>query len=384
MAAAPWHHYDGLSVDEARLSLVLRLAAGGNMPGVGDVGAAWFDPTDLSEVLLGYLHLEPFIGRGKIARDTSNVTKEWLARVVWDWLLPLRQSLPPGLHLSEHELEVLLQRTSDTAARDHKSYSALEPVLDSSGSEHKIGERKARQMCREACNKVAQFLLDSDIAPNRYFREIRDAMERLGVPPPPVRSTSSSDQIYVHEGEGQWNPVPVGLPSKLRVTSFDEITRVRLVPLALIPITLDGIPHIVMKDHNVWGPVLPNCRVITTSSLTTMVESLAAVVQHQVRLDVDPAPTLAAVAISLKCSATSRTPISTAYIFPTFVFTGAHAKGHEWNGMESRFRLFTRRDIEREACREPTNNNDIYEFITEIVPASGTTLLKFQPDSIQI
>jgi hypothetical protein len=144
---------------------MIRIALGGNMPKADQVGDAWFEPEDLSEVFMDFAHLEPFRDwRGKMVGTSRQLAKQRIAKAIGRWLAERAEDPPAGLALRPKEIALVLELAANSADAREIPLAALPTLESPNGETYSLKEETARSLRRNACKKLASFLLEPNLA----------------------------------------------------------------------------------------------------------------------------------------------------------------------------------------------------------------------------
>ena len=144
-----------------RLALMLRIALGGNMPQAAQAGAGWFDTEQLSSVFLEFGDLDPFRDwKERIAGADQQLAKQRIAKAISAWLAVREEDPPPGLALTSKQIALLLELAANAADARDLPLAALPELQGANGEKWRIEAETARSLRKEACRRLAQYLLD--------------------------------------------------------------------------------------------------------------------------------------------------------------------------------------------------------------------------------
>lgn len=144
-----------------RLALMLRLALGGNMPQAAQAGASWFETDQLSSVFLEFGDLDPFRDwKERIAGADQQLAKQRIAKAISGWLAEREEDPPPGLALTPKQIALLLELAANAADARDVPLAALPDLEGPHGEKWPLEPETARTLRREACRRLAQYLLD--------------------------------------------------------------------------------------------------------------------------------------------------------------------------------------------------------------------------------
>ena len=202
---------------------------------------------------------------------------------------------------------------------------------------------------------------DSFADPSNYKVVLHRVMTRLEAKPPRL-----FDPRFVWARDFRGDPWTIVSPlgGDARRDVVEDVTPVRLVPLALVPIWyLDRI-CLVLKEHKDWEYVLPSAEVGISSSRDYCANALSYALEVQAGLRVLVEPQFGAVAVSFKQSPTSRVP--TCYVFPIFVFPRILHDRAAWADSDgTEFRLMSRSTLGA-LVDEKSPNSDVYRIVERL------------------
>lgn len=193
---------------------------------------------------------------------------------------------------------------------------------------------------------------------------VEQVLRSFGVRPPFLFDPS---WISGWDSKGDDRSVISAIPAKMVLPTAASVERVRMLPLALVPVRQSDNIYTVMKVHDSWDYVLPSSEVGLSSQASDCISELTAMLQWRVRLEVHDEPTYAGIAVSFKTSASHT--VRTCYIFPLFVFPHVRRIKHAgWVGRDHKtYRPVWKMDLDILAKRQ-SPNADVYDFVGRLFP----------------
>lgn len=150
-------------IEETQLSLVLRLALGGNLPSQRQLGETWFDRRELVRVAVTFADLEPLRA---LAAPPANLRVDEALRMIANGLLSWapedRAHLPAGVNLRAEELALLRLLATNVAYGDDKTLTDLDgkELRDHTGRFLiELRPDTAARWRSETCDALAHYLL---------------------------------------------------------------------------------------------------------------------------------------------------------------------------------------------------------------------------------